>query len=96
MVDGAGKRSGFVVEWRNRTTEVTVEDEVGRVVNAAVAGDLTQRVSLEGKQGILLALSKAINELCDKFAGFVGDVAVSMPHGRKLGVGDRDQHDGSL
>jgi methyl-accepting chemotaxis protein len=77
VVDAAGKRSGFVVEWRNRTTEVAVEDDVGRVVNAAIIGDLTQRVALEGKQGILLALSRAINELCDKFAGFVGDVAVS-------------------
>jgi methyl-accepting chemotaxis protein len=78
VVDGTGKRSGFVVEWRNRTTEVAGEEEVGGVVKAAVAGDLTQRVPLEGKSGILLALAKAINELRDKFSGFVGDVAVSM------------------
>ena len=74
IADGEGKRSGFVVEWRNRTAEVTIEEEVDRVVNAAVAGDLTQRVDLEGKKEFMLTLSKAMNELCDNFAKFVAEV----------------------
>ncbi|MGA2893981.1 MAG: methyl-accepting chemotaxis protein [Xanthobacteraceae bacterium] len=71
-----GKRAGTMVEWRNETAELAVQDEVDRVVKASVAGDLTQRISLEGKHGFMLKLSQAMNDLCVSRAQFVAEVGV--------------------
>lgn len=58
------ERLGTVVEWRDLTLELAIEDEVNNVVEAAVKGDFTQSLSLEGKQGFMLNLSKGINQIC--------------------------------
>jgi methyl-accepting chemotaxis protein len=42
-----------VAEWRDYTSEVTAEKEVNAIVNAADAGDFTQRLNLEDKEGVL-------------------------------------------
>jgi len=63
--DEDGQTVGSVVEWRDRTTEVHVEQEVERIVGAAAAGDLSGRVSLDGKQGFLLQLAQQLNSLLD-------------------------------
>ena len=60
-----GTRSGFVVEWADRTVEVQVEEEVTRIVEAAAAGDLTGRISTAGKQGFVLSLSERLNQLLE-------------------------------
>lgn len=58
-----GDRLGTVVEWKDVTAELLVEDEVQEIVNAAVAGDFSQRLNTEDKEGFMLNLSKGINEL---------------------------------
>ncbi len=58
-----GERLGTVVEWADRTQELAVEQEVQQVVDGALAGDLTQRISLDGKEGFFERLSTAVNEL---------------------------------
>ncbi|HEX4871062.1 MAG TPA: methyl-accepting chemotaxis protein [Nevskiaceae bacterium] len=63
IVNAQGERLGTVVEWRNRTTEVAVEQEVGAIVSAAANGDFTQRVSLDGKEGFFKGLAESINQL---------------------------------
>jgi methyl-accepting chemotaxis protein len=50
---------------------------VGGVLDAAMAGDFSQRVPLEGKQGVILNLAKALNTMCDN-VGIVLDDLVSM------------------
>jgi methyl-accepting chemotaxis protein len=35
----SGERLGIVVEWKDRTAEVAIEQEVAKVVSAAVSGD---------------------------------------------------------
>ncbi|MES2684923.1 MAG: methyl-accepting chemotaxis protein [Pseudomonadota bacterium] len=65
IVNAAGERLGTVVEWRNRTTEVAVEIEVGNIVGAAANGDFTQRVALEGKEGFFKGLAENINLLLE-------------------------------
>ena len=61
----AGENVGTVCEWRDRTTEVHVEQEVARVVEAAAAGDLSGRIDTDGKQGFLLQLAVQLNGLLD-------------------------------
>ena len=70
-----GERLGTVVEWGDVTAERNVEAEIATVVDAAVAGDLTQRVDLNGKDGFLLNVSKGINEFAETCAQGLGDVA---------------------
>ena len=65
ILDAAGQSEGFVVEWADRTDEVSVEAEVSRIVAAAAAGDLSGRIATEGKQGFLLQLAQQLNSLLD-------------------------------
>lgn len=58
-----GERLGTVVEWNDITLELAIEEEVKQVVDATTKGDFTQRLSLEGKEGFMLNLSKGINEI---------------------------------
>jgi methyl-accepting chemotaxis protein len=64
IVDKNGKRLGTTVEWKDETAEKSVEAEVNTVVSAAVAGDFSRRLSLEGKKNFMLALATAMNKLC--------------------------------
>lgn len=58
-----GLRLGTVVEWRDVTQQLAIENDIQNIVDAAVAGDFTQRLTLEGKEGFLLNLSQGINQL---------------------------------
>ena len=75
IVNAAGERLGTVVEWRNRTLEVAVEQEVGNIVGAAANGDFTQRVSLEGKDGFFKGLAENINTLMETSSVGLNEVA---------------------
>jgi methyl-accepting chemotaxis protein len=51
------------------------ETAIGSIVKAAVAGDFSKRVSLEGKDGFILNLGGAMNELCENVATTMEDLA---------------------
>ncbi|AKC78098.1 chemotaxis protein [Xanthomonas arboricola] len=78
VLGAAGERMGFVVEWADRTQEVQVEQEVARIVQAAAAGDLSERVGLEGKQGFLLLLAQQLNALLDNNADGLSRVSALL------------------
>ncbi|MEJ2624231.1 MAG: methyl-accepting chemotaxis protein [Pseudolabrys sp.] len=50
------------------------EAAIGGIVNAAVAGDFSQRVDLDGKTGLVLNVGTAINSLCENVATALDDV----------------------
>jgi len=82
--DESGERLGTVVEWGDVTAERAVEGEINEVVAAAVAGDLTQRVELDGKDGFMRLVSEGINSLaaiCDKGLNDVADMLKAMSAG---------------
>lgn len=60
-----GQRIGSVVEWKDRTAEVAIEQEVARVVSGAVLGDFNQRISEADKEGFTLQLVQGVNELME-------------------------------
>ncbi|MFA1262018.1 methyl-accepting chemotaxis protein [Xanthomonas axonopodis pv. fascicularis] len=92
-----GETSGEVCEWRDRTIEVQVEEEVARIVRAAASGDMSGRVETDGKHGFFLQLAQQLNGLLDANAGSLeqistllsalsrGDLTVRM-HGEFSGV----------
>jgi methyl-accepting chemotaxis protein len=47
---------------------------VGGIVEAAVAGDFSKRVALEGKTGLVLNVGTSINSLCDNVAKALNDL----------------------
>ncbi|MBB3802224.1 methyl-accepting chemotaxis protein [Xanthomonas arboricola] len=92
-----GENTGEVCEWRDRTIEVQVEEEVARIVRAAASGDMSGRVETDGKQGFFLQLAQQLNGLLDANAASIeqissllsalsrGDLTVRM-HGQFSGV----------
>jgi len=56
-----GVRLGAMLEWRDRTSEIAVQDEVATVASAAAAGDFSRRVPLDGKTGFLRDIAAAMN-----------------------------------
>ncbi len=65
IVDAQGTRVGTVVEWKDRTAEVLVEQDVASLVKAAVDGDFTRRIEMDGKEGFFKALGEGINQLME-------------------------------
>ena len=63
--DADGTRIGSVVEWGDVTAERAIEREMKGVVDAAVAGDFTQRVELDGKDGFMLAMAMGVNTFAE-------------------------------
>ncbi|MDP2795393.1 MAG: methyl-accepting chemotaxis protein, partial [Sulfurisoma sp.] len=74
IINERGETLGRVTQWQDRTTEVAVEKEVEKIVNAAAAGDFTQRLSLEGKQGFFLKLATGLNRFLETSARGLNDV----------------------
>jgi methyl-accepting chemotaxis protein len=62
-VDVDGARVGYFVEWRDRTLETAIEDELAAVVAAAAGGDLSLRVAEAGKTGFFLQIATGLNGL---------------------------------
>jgi methyl-accepting chemotaxis protein len=71
VVDAGGERVGTVVQWTDRTQEIAVERELADTVAKAVDGDLTARVSEEGKQGFFKALAAGMNNLIVSVSGVI-------------------------
>ena len=65
ITDDEGGRFGTVVEWTDRTNEVTFEREVDQLIQSAKHGELQQRIHAEGKSGFFADLSSGMNQLLD-------------------------------
>ena len=63
VINSQGKRMGSVAEWLDRTSEVMVEKEVAVILVAAVMGDFTKRITMQGKTGFYRELSESVNQL---------------------------------
>jgi methyl-accepting chemotaxis protein len=51
---------------------------VGGIAKAAMAGDFSQRVSLEGKEGVIRNLAGAMNLMCDNIGQVMDDLVAMM------------------
>ncbi len=78
------ERVGTVIEWADRTQESDIEEEIQNIVNAAMAGDLSQRIELSDKSGFFEKLSHGVNEMVDVSERIINDtvkVLGAMSHG---------------
>jgi len=69
-----GEKIGVVVEWADRTAEVSIEREIDDMVDAAASGDFTRQVVTEDKSGFFLTLSKGLNRLVETVEVAMNDV----------------------
>ncbi|MGO4220312.1 methyl-accepting chemotaxis protein [Lysobacter sp. TAF61] len=74
IINAAGERLGSVVEWGDLTAEVAVEAEIASIVQAAVEGDFSHRIALNGKDGFVKLLAEGINQLLETNAAALDDV----------------------
>lgn len=98
VINENGERLGSVVEWRNRTDEVHIEQEVGEIVESAALGDFSKRISLEGKEGFFAKLSEDINRLIEVSESGLNDllrVLAALSEGDLTQTIDKD-YDGTF
>jgi len=76
--DKDGGVLGDVVEWKDMTAELAVQDEIDHVVQAVVIGDLSKRISVDDKQGFMRALAERINALNDTVQDVFDEIAESL------------------
>ncbi len=88
VVNEKGERLGAVAEWVDRTLEVAVENEVSGIVQAASRGDLTQRISLQGKEGFFRNLSEGINQMVSATEAIINDTVSAL---ERISNGDMTQ-----
>jgi methyl-accepting chemotaxis protein len=88
VFDEKAHKLGYAIEWRDRTDEVAVEQEVDDIVAASSRGDLGQRIRLEDKHGFFHRLSASINNLIEVVDNTLGDIAGTM---QRLSEGDLRQ-----
>ena len=77
VLDRDGVRLGTVMEWKERTQEVQVEQEMQGVLRAVTSDDLTRRIELEDKSGFFATLGSGVNTLTDGLAQIVARVKVA-------------------
>ena len=73
-----GERLGTVVEWKDKTAEIKIEQEIENIMEAVKHGDLTQQIAITGKSGFMLNLSEGINEMVEEISDTLGDIETSM------------------
>ncbi|WP_027149862.1 methyl-accepting chemotaxis protein [Methylobacter tundripaludum] len=74
VINDEGERIGFVAEWKNRTQDILIEQEIGQLVQDVKAGDLGSRINMGDKQGFAKMLSSGINELTDVIESAFNDI----------------------
>ena len=67
-------RIGTVVEWIDRTDEVSIEKDIDKMVSAANNGDFTQQIDMAGKEGFFKGLSSGLNALVTNVDTALADV----------------------
>jgi methyl-accepting chemotaxis protein len=72
--DDNGKRIGTVMEWFDRSQEVSSEQELSSVVRSALEGDLSLRIPAENKTGFHAVLAQGLNQLLDNVTSIVQHV----------------------
>ncbi|SFU31421.1 methyl-accepting chemotaxis sensory transducer with Pas/Pac sensor [Nitrosomonas eutropha] len=75
VTNESGERVGSVVEWRDRTQELTIEREIMDIVQAGVAGDFSKRLTLTGKGGFFRQLAEGINRLMESTSQGLDELA---------------------
>lgn len=73
-----GQRAGSVVEWLDRTLEVSIENEISHVIAAAATGDFSTRIDAQNKSDFFLKLAQGLNQLLSTTETGLNDIIVVL------------------
>ena len=93
VISVEGERIGSVVEWKDRTEEVKIENEISSIVEHAIAGDLSSRMREDDKEGFFASLATGLNrlvEVVDNVFTNVADVLSALSEGKLTKTIDAD------
>ncbi|MEW9900744.1 methyl-accepting chemotaxis protein [Chitinivorax sp. PXF-14] len=88
VITQGGTRMGSISEWRDLTDQLRSQEELTRVVQAVVNGDIGQRVDLTGKEGFYLQTAEGLNSMLDAITGLLGELGRTLS---ALAAGDLTQ-----
>jgi methyl-accepting chemotaxis protein len=74
VISGRGERMGTVAEWNDVTERLAMEDNVARMVDAAIAGDFSHRLPTQGNNRFLSLLAERMNALLDTVSSSLSDL----------------------
>ena len=63
VINDEGQRLGTVAELKDHTIEKSAENEVDTILQAAIMGDFSKRIEIQGKEGFFKQLGEGLNEL---------------------------------
>ena len=58
-----GERVGTVVEWLDRTAEITIEKDIDNMISSAAKGYFDNKLETSDKSGFFLSVSEGLNQL---------------------------------
>ena len=67
ILDDNGRRIGTVVEWKDMTEKVAIDQSINQIISEASQGQLRERIDLTNLDGFELHMSKSTNELLEVF-----------------------------
>ncbi len=74
VIDSRGVYLGRVCQWVDRTAELAAEKEVAAMVEAAAAGDFSQRIRVDDKEGFFKTLAHDLNMFVEAADNGLADV----------------------
>ena len=74
VIDARGVYLGRVCQWLDRTAELAAEKEVAAMVEAAAAGDFSQRIRVDDKEGFFKTLAHDLNMFVEAADNGLADV----------------------
>ncbi len=74
VIDAKGVYLGRVCQWTDRTAEIASEKEVAALVEAAAAGDFSQRIGVDNKEGFFKTLAGDLNAFVEAADNGLNDV----------------------
>ncbi len=74
VIDARGVYLGRVCQWNDRTAELAAEKEVAAMVEAAAAGDFSQRIRVDDKAGFFKTLAHDLNMFVEAADNGLADV----------------------
>ncbi|MBL4584316.1 MAG: hypothetical protein JKX83_06845 [Pseudomonadales bacterium] len=69
-----GHKIGTVLEWLDRTDQLSIEEEIDQMVRAAMEGEYSKTINEEGKSGFFLRLSQGFNRMLGTVDSGINDV----------------------
>jgi methyl-accepting chemotaxis protein len=75
VVTETGERMGTVGQWVDVTDQLSAEQQVGTLVQAAARGDFSGRLDMQGQTGFFATISTSMNDLMATSEQGLGDVA---------------------